>query len=498
MTKKQPSMRSRLFTAASALLLLAAFSACGNDTETNPSDSKNTGTETAAESAAPTPGDNHPALQLEDRDFGGAPYRISCYQEADLISLYTDATNGEAVNDAIYARNSMLEEKYNFKIKIDSTEDYSVQNQNVSTLILANDDAYELIYGHVVATCNNAISHLYKNLYEVPYLDFTQPWWPAQSVEQMTVYDKMYTICSGINYRQLAASKVLFFNKDLLTAHDLETPYSSVLDGTWTMDRLIAATKGLYQDVNGNSERDLDDLYGFTSYATQNGFLLSCDAQILAPTPDGGREIAVMSDKMVNLVEKLYGWYYESGDVFLASYERDKPDFIANIFGGGHAVYSFGHLEQAVDFYRNSDIKYGIAPMPKYDEAQSSYYVFACPSLFSIPQTCQNAELAGFVLEAMTYYGYYDIIPAYYELTMQGKIADSSDDVAMLEIINDNLTVSFAYCYDNWEGFAHLLGSRMNFTQKKGSKDMASMYKKYEKTAQRRLDLVLDGFRDIE
>ena len=130
------------------------------------------------------------------------------------------------------------------------------------------------------------------------------------------------------------------------------------------------------------------------------------------------------------------------------------------------------------------------------DAAQEQYSVFACPSLFSVPITCQNTELAGLVFEAMTYYGYYDVIPVYYETTLQGKIADAPEDVEMLEIINDALTVSFAYCYDNWEGFAHFLsGNIMNFAQKSGNKDVASVYAKKEKSALNRLEKCLDAFR---
>ena len=96
----------------------------------------------------------------------------------------------------------------------------------------------------------------------------------------------------------------------------------------------------------------------------------------------------------------------------------------------------------------------------------------------------------------MSYYGYYDVLPAYYELTLQGKIADSPDDVEMLEIIKDSMTASFAYCYDNWQGYAHLLGSVMGFNRTSGSKDLASAYEKTNKSAQKRLDEILAGFAD--
>ena len=264
----------------------------------------------------------------------------------------------------------------------------------------------------------------------------------------MTIYGRMFTICSGITYIQLANAKVIFFNKELLAANDLPLPYDLVREGKWTIDKLIAQTRGLYQDVNGDGVRGLEDMYGYTTYPSQNGFLVSCKTPVLSPTEDGGREITVMTGRTSSLVEQLYSWYYESGDAFLAVSDTSKDD----------------------------------------------YYVFACPSLFSIPLSTENLDFAGFVFEAMTYTGSYDVIPMYYEITLKGKVADSPDDMEMLEIINDHLTVSFAYCYDNRQGFAHLLNSRLGFTQTEGSKDLASMYETYLPSAQARLDAILDGF----
>lgn len=489
-------MRNENMIRLTAVLLLAssALLACGDQAE-QPAVTTAAADDTAAVTEAVTE-DNRPELGLPEKDFGGADYRIYCSSEDDAESLVVESLNGEAVNDIIYERNSNLSDTYNVKFVMQYADDGNAQASEIAKIVLAGDDAYELLGVHVVYGCNNAINGIYQNLYEVPYLDFDRPWYPAQTIDQMTVNGKMFTIASGINYKQLDYAKILVFNKEILSANDLETPYQSVLDGTWTMDRLISQAKDLYRDLNGDGKHDLGDQYGFMTHPEQNGFLTSCDTQVLSKTADGGLEFAVLTERMASVVDKLYGWYYESGDVFLGSFRADEPDFIPTVFMNGHAAYSFAHLYHTTQYYRDSDISYGVAPMPKYDEKQDSYYVFACPNLFAIPVSCQNMEMAGFIFEAMTYYGYYDVLPAYYELTLQGKIADSQDDVAMLDVINNNLTASFAYCYDNWQGFAHLLGERMKFNKTSGTKDLASAFEKFKKSAQRRLDKVLAGFAD--
>ena len=483
--------------AAAALLLAGILASCGEAAET-PKTAENTPSGEEVTEAVTEYVDPRPALGLEDKDFGGKKYRISCYNPDDAASLFAESTNGEAVNDAVFERNKLLEEKYNFELYVEVTdENYDNQCKAIAKLVQAGDDAFELTYGHVVGSPNNAIAGYYVNLYDIPNLNFENPWWPQQSVKEMTVYNKMFTICSGINYRQLAEAKVIFFNKEMLTANDMEFPYQTVRDGKWTIDKLIAATKGLYHDLNGDGKADENDQFGYATYPQQNGFLVSCNTPVLSPTADGGREISVMTDRTVSLVEQVYSWYYESGDVFLTvDGNKDNKPYVGDVFGSGHAAFAFSKLNVANEHYRSDDISYGVVPQPKFDESQSDYYVFACPSLFSVPMSAQDLDFVGFIFEAMTYYGYYDVIPKFYEITVKGKIADSPDDAEMLSIINDNLTVSFAYCYDNWQGFAHLFNSRMGFTQTKGSKDLASVYQKNLKSATKRLETVLAGFAD--
>ncbi len=490
-------MSYRFLTKLSAgllALLMLALTGCGSAEVETTAD-----TTAAVETVPAETGETRPALGVPDTDFGGATFRVSTFNEKENDDIYAPESTGEAVNDAIFDRGATLTEAYNFTFQVATTVndlDYNGHTKEISNMIMAGEDNYEMVYGHVVGTCNNALNGDYLNLYTVPNLNFDAPWWPAQSVDEMTIYDCMYTICSGATINQLASAKMVFFNKELLAQYQKELPYEWVKNGEWTIDKLIGETESVYNDTNGDGQKDMHDVFGYTTISMQNGFFVSCDTPILAATSDGGKEISVMTERTVSLVEKLYGWYYESQGAFMASNDSKKEHWVSNVFGGGNALYAWGKLQHASEYYRDADISYGILPQPKFDEKQTDYMAFACPSLFSIPITCQNTEFAGLVFEALTYYGYYDVIPVYYETTLQGKIADAPEDVEMLEIINDALTVSFAYCYDNWEGFAHFLsGNLMNFSETGGNKDVASLYQKNLPKAQARLDKCLAAFK---
>ncbi len=200
-----------------------------------------------------------------------------------------------------------------------------------------------------------------------------------------------------------------------------------------------------------------------------------------------------MSEKTQILIDKMYNWYYENEGVFLGSSNgKDNSDIYTTPFTSNRALTMFGFMSTSSSL-RYTDVIYGVVPHPKFDENQEKYYTFTRPNIILVPITCTDTDLVGFFMEAMTYYGYYDVVKAYYETVLQGKIADSPEDAEMMQIANDSLTVSFPYNYENFIGFSNLWGL-LKFQYKSGSKDLASVYEKNLKAAQKRLDLVLEGF----
>lgn len=109
-------------TQKTALLLLAALCAnlvcaCGdtgskpNETTTSPSDTS--GSDTAAQEYA-----------YPDKTYGGYEFRVfnihnmwDCYMNLDL-----DALTGDVVDDAVYNRNRLVEQKLDIKLKEISVE----------------------------------------------------------------------------------------------------------------------------------------------------------------------------------------------------------------------------------------------------------------------------------------------------------------------------------------------------------------------------------------
>ncbi|MDD4774261.1 MAG: hypothetical protein PHZ09_11790 [Eubacteriales bacterium] len=432
--------------------------------------------------------DNLPAM-----DFEGYKFRMLI--ETKEINTYNPTEmDGEIVNDATCKRNADIAERFNMEfVTLDAAGDLGVLNSLAKKIILAGTDDFDLAFEHVIYGPNSTLEGLYMDLYSLEYLDFSQPWWPKETTDELTLNGKMFLGSGGIAPTPLLGSKVIVANRDALQDRNTDVPYQSVLDGSWTMDMLISMTKDVYEDLNGNGEQDFDDFYGYATQPHQNGFIVGCDISVLKKTEDGGLEIDAYGDKMVSLVEMLYDWYFESDSVYITSTDSTKPEYFVNSFDRGHALFAFSKIENIVDTYRYGEVNYGILPLPKYDEAQDTYRTFAHETFFCVPVTTTDTDRTSVIIEAMSAEGYKKITPAFYEIVLKEKLSNDPETVQMLVIINDNRAISFAYIYDNWEGFGHLFSAIFSWTGN-NKRDYTSYYESRLSSATKRLDKIVAGF----
>jgi hypothetical protein len=162
------------------------------------------------------------------------------------------------------------------------------------------------------------------------------------------------------------------------------------------------------------------------------------------------------------------------------------------MFGGGHGLFAFSHLSAASKSYRLSDVEYGIIPFPKWDERQEDYRTFSAGLLLAVPITSTDLERTGTIIEALSAEGYKRVTPAYFETALKEKFSFDNETVKMLDIINSSRAISFAYAYDNWEGFGHIFSAI--FGSDSPSKDYSSFYASRIGTAEKRMEKIITAF----
>ena len=100
---------------------------------------------------------------------------------------------------------------------------------------------------------------------EIEYLNFDNPWWPESLIETVTIDDKLYFASGDISTNLIYMMHGMFFNKDMMDRFSMEYPYELVLEGKWTLDKMLDMTKDVYIDLNDNN-KDKNDQFGLLAH----------------------------------------------------------------------------------------------------------------------------------------------------------------------------------------------------------------------------------------
>ena len=96
--------------------------------------------------------------------------------------------------------------------------------------------------------------------------------------------------------------------------------------------------------------------------------------------------------------------------------------------------------------------RYGVLPLPMYEENQEGGYhtvVWNGASITSIPSSLLDSrkELVGATLELMAAESYRQVRPAYCEVALKTKYSEDLQDSAMYDLIIDSFQFSFGFVY---------------------------------------------------
>ena len=433
---------------------------------------------------------------VETRDFGGVPFRIiTC--DGQIGFYWLEAETGEVVDDAIFRRNSKVEERFNVDIEV--TLDAATSgdaSRHISNAVQAGDDVIELVAMHVVECALLAIKSNFRNWYDIPDIDFSQPWWSDSTARDLT-YNGIAPVAVG-DFALSAISKTYctFYNKTLAENYDLPNMYDVVNDGKWTIDYIIETTKDIYSDVNGNGQVDSGDLFGYASDAKSNPnvYLWSFNNPVF--TRDGDKLVySYKTSKINDIVKKLV-------DTFTV-YKGISTDFgeswhygLFKLFVDSRAIFANGTLGHSLTALADMTDDIGFLPYPKWDEAQENYYTMADGShqALAVPTTASNIEMIGAVTEVLNAESWKLVVPAYYDVALKVKATRDIESVEMLDLIMEGRMFDFGYVYNGWDGASFLLSE---FVANKNT-DFESTYASKEKTINKQYNQVIEFFENYE
>lgn len=451
--KKNIKEMTSMFILASLLISLAS---CGSS-----SDSGND--TTAADTSDDTTAEVTTALtdEVPKLDFGGKEFR-TIEQESTENSFYQEEATGEVVSDAIYNRNADMEERFN--VKFTPTErklSYEIRKL-LEQSVLAGSDDYDLVFGQIFNTASLATNGILGDWNSVPYMDFDKPWY-TKSIQDASVGDNLYMIESDLCIMYTEQTWLLVYNKTKAAEHsDFPDLYKVVNDGKWTIDYMDKLIVDLYQDLNGNTERDEGDIFGYGG--AQDGcqlaaFLYGCGARMIELDKDMKPVNSIATEKAIDALTKLSTLFnVNEGSVHQTDPVSTSVDSRRALFINGTVVFSPLQVQDLIkEDMREFTDNYGVLPLPKYDEDQDNYYTLvdggANIMVFPADASEDKRELIGAVTEAMSAATYRDITPKYCSLALEQKGARDDESMAMIRMILDSRVIDFGYLYDGFKGW---------------------------------------------
>ena len=428
-------MKKRLIAITALLAIATQVFSCGG-TSADPQTQDDLTTTSSTET---TPAPNEPDIPVIDCE--GYTLRFATYTDNNGEYFYVEESDGDVVNDAVYESTSAVMENYNANIElVFYGASYNDVKTFTETSVQAGDDAFDLVHGHDCTMWQMSLGGLFKNIRELKYQNFDKPWWPLYANDAYEINGKQYIFSSYISYQSLAWARALFINKTIAEEFSLDIPYETVKNGDWTLDEFLKMAKSVYRDLNGNNIQDEEDIYGFVGYKKLYGFQ-SAFVNCYSEGDDGKVSIDYDRERFVDVVERMNQLMNGGEGGYLTG---DEPD--SKMFSDGKALFFYNTLDTlSQEAMRESDIDYGILPVPKYDSEQENYITPSFDCQFAIPVTVSDPDTISLLVEALSASGYNNVRDVYFETALSTKYTRDEGSIEMLNIIGDTLTVDLSY-----------------------------------------------------
>lgn len=448
-------MKKSIFRMTALILsILAAIPAysCGNG-GTGDVTGDQTGTNQADES---TTAEVDVFSALRGKDFGGAKVTILCRDDESNTAYKNEfgitEETGDVVEDAIYKRNITVSDLLNVDIETITMDGYWDNQNNFMGLIrnsvAAGDHEYDIVVGYQAYITSLAMSGDVLNMLDMPYVDYSQPWWNGKTIEQNTVNGKCFFVNGDIGFSTYRGMGVTYFNKRLAEELQLGDVYQIVRDGKWTKDKAAEFCKTAGADLNGDSEMNLDDdRFGYVSNHAHEH--LNSFNRPMSSIENGKPVLNLTNENVAEAFDWVRKFYYETDGVAPLNKCAVSHEVPLKIFTDGRALLYSDFLGR-LDYLRDMTDDFGVLPLFKWDENQKDYYSFYGDSLTQICVPITSAdykEAVGATLEALAIDGRFNVVPAFYESAVKTKYVRDSESIEMIELTRKNVVQSFVEVY---------------------------------------------------
>ena len=497
--------KNRILSAALLSVLLLGAVSCADDGSTSAADTDAStvipGSDTVQEDVF-RPEDLIPST-LPQSDFGGANYNVLVWKLGNDYHNYeeydTAEQNGEVLNDAIFNRNSVIEEKFNVVITDEASEEPSAR---LKKDVMAGETTYQVVADwptRLASACQTGYLH---DLYTVPHLNLEADWWDRHANETYTLRDKLYFTTGDYVLYDKQRILILYFNRTLAESLDISDLYGTVTDGKWTIDLFNKYCTEAVADLDGNGKMgEVTDRFGLISGSASYNpyFLFGAGCTYSKENEDGTHSLAINNDHTVSVIERFDKSLFDKNTVIylddlLKTNQEISP---LAMFEQGQTLF----YHEVAQLLRNTDMDdaYGVLPQPKYDESQEDYLTAVqteYSAAIGVPSSLGGAdlEMTGILLEALSAVSSGTTYPAFIEDILLAKKAPDSESAEILRMMYDHLVFDVFATFQVGSIDSVVYG---NLYSKKGENFISTVEKKLS-AIEKGYQKIIDKLDDLE
>ena len=369
-----------------------------------------------------------------DTDFGGIDFVIMVEDPVEKVWTYTNMVveeeTGDAIDDAFYRRNRLVEERLNINIKQRPAALWGAASTAFRREVESASGDFDIAFISYGDAARLATSNYCVPFNDVPYIDMEKPWWDQGSLRDLSIARRNYLMASDMTIADNDNTWIIFFDKQLVMDLQLEMPYDLVNGGGWTFDKMLEMMRTAEADLNGDGIINREDRFGFLTHGENYaGMWIAAGQRLITKNEQDMPEVAFGGEAFVNVWQKIIEIMNDP------SCNNDDIEFISTGLANGQTLFGTEILKFVRD-YRENERDFGIVPMPKFNGQQQSYHTYVAVSapLLIIPLSNPDLESTGIIIEAMAAEGHRTIMPAYYEVSIEGKFVRDVESIEMLNI----------------------------------------------------------------
>lgn len=495
----------RLLTLLLAFLLACSATAC---TDSTPDPAEGSGTE-GGDTESEIPSDY--TADLPHKDLGGETIVFLVQSDPCFIHFYdvnvTEYNDG-VINEAVYTRNRTVES--NLHVTITDYDAGGKANEVLRRIVQSGGDDYDAAWIRTDFFFATSLEGHLQNIYNVPNLDLSKLYWDQHAQDDYLVGDKLFGIMGDISTSANMFTHLFGINKKVAQEHgvDVKQIYDMVLNGEWTLDAFLEACSHCeWADLNGNGVRDgLDQFaFGVSPSFIFGGFSAAGEMWIIKDE-NNSYTLSELTQRKIDVLEKIVNLTNDK-NMTVATWNIGSVPGETNTyaytyrtkFENNTLLFSDLDMGEVLETRATMKDDFGIVPLPKYDQSQAEYSVFAYPfyPLLCIPGsvTEQKQDTVGYVLEVLGSESYKTLTPAFYDIAMGGMVLRDEESTHMLDLILRSRRYELLLIYQ-WSG--DNFRTQLQDMLLNGKNAITSVYRRNEKSLNNAIEEVVEQVGKLE